>query len=178
MTQAEQINDNLVLIAGPSSTGKSASLRNLRDPEGVMYLNCEAGKKLPFPNKFASWKITDPYQVIQAFDHVAANPEGINHPQLQKKVKIHTIVVDSLTFLMDMYESVYVLPSTNMMQAWSNFAQFFKTLMQDKVAKSTCNVIFTAHTLASLNENEQVVETKVPIKGSLKNNGINLGAAA
>lgn len=170
MTQL--VNDHLVLIAGASAAGKSAALRNLRDPEGVMYLNCEAGKRLPFANKFAKYVITDPYQVTQAFDYVAANPDGIKHPQTGQQTKIHTIVVDSLTFLMDMYESKYVLTSTNTMQAWGNFAQFFKLLMQDKVASSKCNVIFTAHVLATLNENEQVIETKVPVKGSLKNNGI------
>ncbi len=170
MTQL--VNDHLVLIAGASAAGKSAALRNLRDPEGVMYLNCEAGKRLPFANKFAKYTVTDPYQVTQAFDYVAANPDGIKHPQTGNKVKIHTIVIDSLTFLMDMYESKFVLPATNTMQAWGNFAQFFKMLMQDKVASSTCNVIFTAHVLAVLNENEQVMETKVPVKGSLKNNGI------
>lgn len=158
----QEINDNLVLIAGPSAAGKSASLRGLRDPENVVYLNCEAGKKLPFPNKFKSFTITDPYQVLEAFDAVEAGKLG----------KAHTIVIDSLTFLLDMYESIHVLPAANTMQAWGSFAQFFKTLMQDKVAKSKCNVIFTAHTLTVLNENDMVLETKVPVKGSLKNNGI------
>ena len=36
-------NDHLVLIAGESGTGKSASLVNLKDPQNVMYLNCESG---------------------------------------------------------------------------------------------------------------------------------------
>lgn len=87
--------------------------------------------------------------------------------------EIHTIVIDSLTYLLDMYESIYVLPSANGMKAWSDFAQYFKTLMQQHVAKSTKNVIFTAHTSDTLNEGEMVMETKVPVKGSLKNNGIN-----
>ena len=44
MTAAlEQLNDNLVLIGGVSGAGKSACLRNLRKPEGVLYLNCESG---------------------------------------------------------------------------------------------------------------------------------------
>jgi hypothetical protein len=51
-----QFNDNLVLIVGKSSHGKSASLMGLKNPEGVMYLNCEAGKKLPFPAKFMKGK--------------------------------------------------------------------------------------------------------------------------
>jgi len=44
--------------------------------------------------------------------------------------------------------------------------------MQEYVAKSTKNVIFTAHVLDVLNENDMVMETKVPIKGALKNNGL------
>ncbi len=170
MTQA--VNDNLILIAGPSATGKSASLRALRDPEGVLYANCESGKKLPFPNKFAKFTITDPYQVIEIFTHLANNDYTIPHPQLGKPVKIHTIVVDSLTFLLDMFESVYIFNAPDGQKAWAAFQQFFKNLMQDKVASSECNVIFTAHTITDVNKSEMVLETKVPVKGALKNNGI------
>lgn len=38
-----QVNDHLVLLGGKSAAGKSASLMNIKNPEGVMYLNCEAG---------------------------------------------------------------------------------------------------------------------------------------
>lgn len=168
----QAINDNLILVAGPSATGKSASLRNLKNPEGVMYLNCESGKKLPFPNKFAPFVITDPYQVIEAFNHLEASGYKINHPTLGKEVQIHTVVVDSLTFLLDMFESKYIFNSSDGQKAWAAFQQFFKTLMQEKVASATCNVIFTAHTLTEVNKSEMVMETKVPVKGALKNNGI------
>ena len=100
-----QVNDNLVLLVGKSAAGKSASLMNLPNPEGVMYLNCEAGKKLPFRSKFKEFTITDPLQVEEAFEAA----EGMSD--------IHTIVVDSLTYLMDMYESNYVLTSANTMKA-------------------------------------------------------------
>ena len=40
------INNHLVLVSGKSASGKSASLRALDNPEGVIYLNCENGKKL------------------------------------------------------------------------------------------------------------------------------------
>ena len=104
-----------------------------------MYLNCEAGKKLPFRAKFKQYTITDPLQVMEAFE-AAETMEGV-----------HTIVVDSLTYLLDMYESVYVLKSSNTMQAWGQFSQYFKELMQQYVAKSTKNVIFTAHTSDTMN---------------------------
>ena len=44
--------------------------------------------------------------------------------------------------------------------------------MQQHVAKSSKRVVFTAHTADTLNESEMLMETKVPVKGSLKNNGI------
>ncbi|RLB94479.1 MAG: hypothetical protein DRH26_01135 [Deltaproteobacteria bacterium] len=154
------INDNLVLICGTSGGGKSASLRNLPNPEGVMYLNCESGKKLPFPNKFKALTITDPIDIYQAFTEAEGMPG------------IHTIVIDSLTFMMDMFESIHVLGADDTMAGWQNYQQFFKNLMQQYVSISTKNVIFTAHVLNVLNESEMVVETKVPIKGALKNNGI------
>ena len=165
MTQA--VNDHLVLLCGKSATGKSASLMGLEKPEGVMYLNCEAGKRLPFKAKFmkgpdgnAGFVITDPLQVYEAFSK-AEELEGV-----------HTIVLDSLSFLMEMYESVYVLNSTNTMKSWGDYAQFFKNLMQQYVAKSTKNVIFISHTADSMNESEMVIETKAPVKGSLKGTGI------
>ena len=58
------------------------------------------------------------------------------------------------------------------MKAWGDFAQYYKTLMQQYVARSTKSVIFIAHTMDTLNESEMLMETKVPVKGSLKNNGI------
>lgn len=153
-------NDQLVLVVGYSATGKSASLRNIRNQENWLYLNTEAGKRLPFKNKFQSFRITDPYQVHEAFDH------GTNKPEIEG------IIVDSLTFLMDMYETQYVIPSTNTMKAWGEFAQFYKVLMQEKVTLFGKPTIFTAHVLDVLDEKNMEMKTSVPVKGSLKNNGL------
>lgn len=158
--QQESVNDHLVLLAGKSAAGKSASLMGLVNQPGVMYMNCESGKRLPFRSKFKEFTITDPLQVHEGFAAAEEMPE------------VHTIVVDSLTYMMDLYESLYVRNSTNTMKAWGDFAEFFRELMQQYVARSTKNVVFIAHTLDSLNEGEMVMETKVPVKGSLKNNGI------
>jgi hypothetical protein len=156
----EIVNDDLVLISGPSATGKSASLMNIANPEGVMYLNCESNKKLPFKSKFMELTIIDPYQVYEAFDHA------------ETMSNIHTIIIDTSTYLMDMYETQYVLASANTQKAWGDYAQYFKRLMQHYVAKSTKNVIVLAHTKQVLNDAEMVLETKVPVKGALSNNGI------
>jgi len=156
----QSVNNNLVLIVGTSGAGKSASFRNLKDPAGVAFMNCESGKELPFPAKFMKATVTDPLQILQAFDALEADK------------KIHTIIVDTITFMMDMYESKKVLKMQNKMQGWSDYAQFFKELMQDKVASSSKNVLMTAHTLNILNEDQGIVETMVKVKGSLMNQGI------
>ena len=153
-------NDNLVLIGGKSATGKSASLMGIEKPEGVMYLNCENNKKLPFKSKFQEFTVTDPLQIYEAFD------------KAEDMGDVHTIVVDSQTYLMDMYETVHVLTATNTMKAWGQYAQFMKKLMSQYVAKSTKNIIFLAHTTDHLNETEMITETLVPVKGALKNAGI------
>lgn len=159
MSESSQ-NDQLVLVSGFSATGKSASLRNIRSQDDWMYLNTESGKRLPFRNTFQQYKITDPYQVHEAFDHALSDSS------------VKGIVVDSLTFLMDMYESQYVLPAANTMKAWGDFAQFFKIMMQTKVPTFNKPTIFTAHVLDVLDEKAMEMKTSVPVKGSLKNNGV------
>lgn len=155
-------NDQLILVAGYSACGKSASLRNIRSQNRWLYLNCEAGKRLPFKNSFQSYRITDPYQVLEAFDHATT----------EAKDDVDGIIVDSLTFLMDMFESQYVLGSANTMQGWANYGQFFKELMQQKVTLFGKPVIFIAHVRDDLDEKAMEIKTSVPIKGALKNNGI------
>lgn len=157
----EVINDQLVLVSGESGTGKSASLRNIRNQERWIYNNCEAGKRLPFQNKFIPVKITDPYQVYSVFDDATAN-----------SAKCDGIIVDTVTFLMEMYESIFINGNPNTQQAWGQYFQFFKELMQDKVVKFGKPVIIMAHTLSTLDEKAMEMRTKVPVKGALKNNGI------
>ena len=153
-------NDQLVLIVGYSATGKSASLRNIRNQEEWLYLNCEAGKRLPFKNNFDSHRIEDPYQIHEAFDYGSNNP------------KVSGIITDSLTFLMDMYETQYVLTASNTMKAWGDYGQFFKILMQQKVTAFGKPTIFTAHVKDMLDEKAMEMKTFVPVKGATKDNGV------
>lgn len=151
-------NDHLVLVNGESATGKSASLMNLSK---ALYCNCESGKKLPFKAKaFKEVVITDPLQLFEAFDWANGQDE------------IEYIIIDGLNYLMDMYESIHVLTSANTMAAWGQYAQYFKKIMQQYVSKTSKRVIFTAHTRTIFNETAMAMETKVPIKGALANQGI------
>lgn len=153
-------NNNVVLIVGKSATGKSSSLRNLTNPEGVLYQNCESNKRLPFKSKFKEITVIDPLVV----------PANIE--LLESRADIHTTIIDTITFMMEQYETQYVLNSSNSMKMWSEYAQFFKKLMQQTVAASTKNIIMMAHTMDVLNEAEMVNETLVKVKGSLMNTGV------
>ncbi len=155
------MNDQLALIAGESGSGKSAALRDIRNQSKWLYLGCEAGKRLPFKNDFQSFRIEDPYQVFEAFEHGTAHPDQVDG-----------IIIDTLTFLMDMFETQYVVPATNTMQAWGSYAQFFKILMQQKVVAFGKPVLILAHTRQDLDEKAMEYKTQVPIKGALKNNGV------
>lgn len=160
-TETPDVNDQLVLIGGFSATGKSASLRNIRNQKRWMYLNSEAGKRLPFKNEFQSFRITEPYQVHEAFDHAMEHIDEFDG-----------IIIDSLTFLMDMFETQYIWNSANSQKAWGDFAQFFRTLMQEKVTAFGKPVLILAHLKETLDEKAMEMKTKVPIKGALQNNGI------
>jgi hypothetical protein len=155
-----ETNDQLVLISGQSATGKSASLANIRNQHNWMLLNTEAGKRPPFANKFQSYRISDPYQVLEGFDFATTEPTS------------EGIILDSVTFLMDMFETMYVIGSANTMKGWSDYNQYFKILMQQKVINYGKPVIITAHTKDVYDEKALEYKTAVPIKGALAGVGV------
>lgn len=154
------MNDHLVLIEGKAASGKSASLMSMVNPERVAYLNTENGKRLPFPAKFKQVTVTDPLQVPASIEGLNGNPD------------YDVIVVDSLSFLMQMYEQQYVNTASNTMKAWGDYSGFFINLMQQSVAKSDKKIIFTSHVEDKYNEAELVTETKAVIKGSSAKIGV------
>ena len=153
-------NKRLVLIVGFPGSGKTASLRDLEDQEGVLFLNCESGKDIPFKNKFHEEVITDPYDVLE---HIA---------DAEDDSKFHTVVIDSLTMMMEMFESVHIVGAKDSRAEWGNYNQFFKELMQQYVAPSRLRFIFIAHIDSDLNEESALKEVYVPVKGALQRNGV------
>lgn len=156
------MNQNIILISGESGAGKSASLRNLIDPEGVMFLNCESNKALPFKagKKFWNNTITDPYQLHDAF--TAAEEDE----------SVHTIVIDTITMAMDMFESSYIVGQHDTQKGWGDYHQFFLNLMQVYAANSTKRLVVLAHVDTVLNEEKGITETKVKVKGALQTRGV------
>lgn len=146
---------NTFLIVGESTTGKTASLAGL-DDEGMLYLSCESGKKAPFRNAKCSQKVIIDPMDVPAYIKAAEDVE-----------RITTIVIDSLTYLMNRYESMYVLSSKDTQRAWGTYTRYFQDLMQEEVANSTKNIIFLAHTHTQLDEVLGQHISKVPVKGAL-----------
>lgn len=154
--------DQLALIVGQSTTGKSASLRNIPNQDRWVYFGTEAGKRLPFKNKFNRVVVTDPIELTDMFQECIDNPDDVDG-----------IIIDSLTFLMDMFESQYVLGSANTMKAWGDYNQYFKRIMQELVPRFGKPVLVIAHTLEVYDENSATgSKSSVPIKGALKGQGV------
>ena len=153
-------NPKSILISGESGVGKSFSLMNFKGPEGVLYLNCEGGKPLPFKNNFARITIDDPEEI---FDYLE---------KVKGKKKYHTVIIDTISFMMNRYESLHVLNAANTMAAWGNYGQFFPRLIYDAVAPLEQHVIMLGHLEAVLNEETGRTDYKVPVKGNLNKNGL------
>lgn len=153
-----------LLICGGSGDGKSTSLRELANApdkgKGVLYINAEGGKPLPFKHNFKEVTIDDPYEVCNLIEQVNENPG-----------KFHTIIIDTISFLMNRFESVHVIGSSNTMAAWGDYGQFFPSLMYDYVAKATVNVIMLGH-LDTVIDDAGNSKSAVPVKGALARNGL------
>lgn len=146
-------NKNIVLVMGRPNTGKSSSLRNL--PQNRMvYLNTDL-KELPFADKFlASVEISDALDVLDYITEIEDNPS------------VEGGILDTLTFLMGMYERQYVVSSTNTQAAWGNYGNFYRDLIH-KIKSGTKDYAILAHEDTKHNEINMTMETSVPIKGAV-----------
>jgi hypothetical protein len=154
------MSEQLMLIEGLSASGKSLSLKHLKNPERAMVLNCE-NKRLPFkPNGMRIYNIVEPAQVV----------EGIQYAN--NDVNTDLVVIDTVDFLMNMFETNIIKKSANTQKAWGDYFTFFQEMMQVHVANSSKSFIFLAHAYSVLDEALGMNNTSVPVKGALKNIGV------
>lgn len=152
-------NKNIILITGKPSSGKTTSLINV-DATTTAYLNTDL-KELPLrnANDFQDVFITD---IAELPSYIAGVEEAEG---------THLGVLDTLTFAMDMYESQYVINSKNTMQAWGEYAQFYKSFIH-QIKSGTKDYVIFAHEKDIYNEKEMTIETKIPVKGAVGNTGV------
>jgi len=153
-------NKNVVLIMGRPNVGKSHSLINLENPERIAYFNTDM-KELPFPSKFKINKeISQPYEILDYIDQIEEHGKEID-----------TVVLDTLTFLFDMFENQIINTSADTQKSWGAYAQFYQTLM-NKIKKGTKNYVIMAHEGEKYDKKEMVNDVSVPIKGSTGKRGV------
>lgn len=151
-------NKNVVLIMGEPSTGKSASLLKMNQPDYV-YLNTDL-KDLPFADKFAeNVEVSNSLDILAYINEIEAQPS------------IQGAVLDTITFLMDMYERQYVITAADTQKAWGNYGNFYRDLIHAIKAGSKDYVIL-AHETSELNDAKGYHENKVPVKGAVGKKGV------
>lgn len=151
-------NKNIVLVMGKPNTGKSASLRNLPQ-EQMVYLNTDL-KELPFQDKFiANAEITDAMDILSYIREVEENSE------------VTGAVLDTITFLMMMYERQYVIAATNGQKAWADYGNFYREFIH-AIKAGTKNYAILAHEDVVLNEQSMMMESRVPVKGAVGKIGV------
>ncbi len=155
-------NPKSILICGESGHGKSASLMDMADRTDVLYLNCESGKPLPFKNKFTKKTINDPEEIMDFLEEL--EEMGDENPY-------NFVIIDTVSFMMDLFETVHVIGSANTQSAWGAYGQFFPRLMI-QTAKVDSFFIFLGHLDSQLDENEGIMKHSVPVKGAMAKKGI------
>lgn len=154
-------NKNIVLIMGKPNTGKTSSLRNLNQSE-MVYLNTDL-KEVPFRDKFmANVEVSDARDILDYINEIESNPDAKGS------------VLDTLTFLMQMYERQYVVPLAGTKQgqaAWGDYGNFYREFIH-AIKSGTKDYAVLAHEEVSLNEQAMTMESRVPIKGAVGKVGV------
>ncbi len=143
---------------GKPNTGKSSSLRNM-DQSKMVYLNTDL-KELPFNGKFAATaEISDAVDILTFIEEIEANPA------------ITGAVLDTITYLMRMYERQYVSTAADGQKAWGSYANFYGEFIHAIKAGSKDYVVL-AHEDSIYNEQTMSFDVKIPIKGSVGKIGV------
>ena len=152
-------NKNIVLIMGKPNTGKSTSLMNLHNQDKMVYLNTDL-KELPFKDRFLkNVEVADALDVLAYINEIEQSPQ------------VEGAVLDTITFLMSMYERQYVNSATNTQKAWGDYGIFYKEFIH-AIKAGTKDYAILAHEDTFLNEQSMQMESRVPIKGSVGKIGI------
>ena len=152
-------NKNIVLVCGEPNTGKSTSLMKLRNQGRMAYLNCDL-KELPFRSNFAvNVEVADAPDVLNFID------------QIENEPSVDGGVLDTITFLMAMYERQYVITAKDTQKAWGAYGNFYRDLIH-RLKAGTKDYAILSHVDTVYNETKMAMDSKVPIKGAVGKVGV------
>ncbi len=151
-------NTHVCLVMGKPNSGKSSSLRNLQQDK-MVYLNTDL-KALPFKSNFAAVAdISDAVQILDFIDEIESNPD------------VTGAVLDTITFLMIMFERQYVATARDTQKAWGEYGNFYREFIH-RIKSGTKDYIVLAHEDTVFNEEKMEYESKVPLKGAVGKVGV------
>lgn len=136
--------------------GKTECLRNL-DPKKVAYANYD--KKDHFFGFAMDEKIDNVTDTLAFLDAA----ESID--------QIEYIVIDTLTYMMDMFARQVVNTAADSRSAWGDYATFYEEVIQ-RLQMSKKNVIVLSHIKDMYNEKELITEQRVPVQGKIGGRGV------
>lgn len=150
-----------ILVVGPPNSGKSTSLRNLKNRSSWVYLNTD-NKDLPIAGANAFLKNVTVDNPLNMLSYI---------PQLSESPKVEGVVLDTITYLMNQYERKLVATAKDTQKAWGSYATFYGNLME-LMKHSTKPFVIMAHEKKILNESLMQYESEIPVKGSVGKLGV------
>ena len=107
----------------------------------------------------ATIEVEDPLDVLDFIDEIELNDE------------VEGVIIDTITHLMDMFETQYIADSADSRKMWGEYAHFYKKLIH-KAKSGTKSYLILGHEDVFLNEKTNQLESKVPVKGAIGRVGI------
>ena len=152
-------NKHIVLIMGPPNSGKSTSLMKMKNQDRMAYLNTDL-KALPFADNFkVNIEVADAADVLGYIN------------QIEEATDIDGAVLDTITFLMSMYERQYVINAVDTQAAWGGYGNFYRDFIH-KIKSGSKDYAIMAHEEVSHNEQAMTMESRVPVKGAVGKIGV------
>jgi len=149
-------NKKIILLIGESGSGKTSSLRNMPLDETVYIdIDRKSIKSFKDMDKFNQWVKLD------YVDHLLPGLEAIEKDDTCKYV-----VIDTLSFLMDLFVTQRVDTAADTRAEWGNYKKFYKEIINfAKTSKKS--FIFLAHPKTVYNEQEMESKTYAYAQGSI-----------
>ena len=161
----ETRNKKVLLINGPSGTGKTYAIKELINSVGskVAYINLDGKTRLGFKGKSKIGKFIVPSDPLEVNDGIRA---------LEEDPEIEYIIIDTLSFYLDQLEQKHVIFEHDSQGAWGKtYAASAKDLLHFANNVSKKSWIFMSHTQEG-EIKDFVTPTKSYAKGAVGRLGV------
>jgi len=154
-----EIIDKTVLCVADTGCGKTSSLRGL-DLSKVCYVNVDS-KPIPFRHADLNKNIT--------LENTAQLINGME--QIEGDDSVEYCVIDTISFLADMFYAEHIENSSNGMKGWADYKSYLLKVI-NMAKRSRIHYIFLAHSADVYDDKEMITKTFSKVQGSLKGGGL------